>query len=494
MNYSHTRFTDEYFNVHTQDELLGQGGQGIVFRTKDPDIAIKLVTNIGGAPMADQEQIKRYSRRLKNIRLLPFPKGINLSVPAALLKNNAGYVMQLLSDMVPFSSFWLNGPTAGQIQELEIPGWMEEIPEKEAKKIVHYCKSGGLRRRLIALYKCANILARLHGNGLVYGDISPLNAYISDDHTRAEVWLIDADNLRFEIATGGSCVYTPQYGAPELVQGRDGGRPGTDCHAFAVMAYYMLTMVHPFIGDYVTNGVEVDWADESAENESLDEKAYRGEIPWIEDKKEDLNRLELGGLRGFLTITPELQILFQKTLGDGRTCAWKRPAMFHWPVALAKAADKTILCPSCRMSWYFDIGAETCPYCDSNKPLILFCQAYHWTGTKNLDSPSWVYVHEIPKSGISLIMPERLFKSFSMTGSDNSILEFQFTDHNLLISKSEACDIDISIALPGENDGQFKNLMSKIRLPFSAFETGFWIYADGDEPRVINCSALGGGK
>jgi serine/threonine protein kinase len=432
--------------------------------------------------------------RLKNVRLLPLPKGINLAVPAALLRDNAGYVMQLLSDMVPFSSFWLNGKTAGQIQPTDIPEWLGGVPESEARKIVHYYKTGGLRRRLTALYKCAAILARLHGNGLVYGDISPLNAYISEDHYRTEVWLIDADNLRFEIASGGSGVYTPQYGAPELVNGRDGGRPVSDCHAFAVMAFYMLTMVHPFIGDYVTRGGEMDWADDSAEDESLDEKAYSGEIPWIEDEKDDLNRLEVGGLRGLLTITPELHNLFQKTLGDGRTSPWKRPAIYHWPIALAEAADRTILCASCRMSWYVDIGAETCPYCGSIKPSILFCRAYHWIGNRNLDSPCQEFAHEIPDSGISLKIPERLFKSFSMTGSDNSILELKFTGQHLLISKSEACDIDIWIAQPGENDDKFKNLVSKLRLPFSALETGFWVYADGDEPRLISCSASGGGK
>ena len=34
------RYVDEYQNVHIQDKVLGQGGQGVVFRTRDPDLVI----------------------------------------------------------------------------------------------------------------------------------------------------------------------------------------------------------------------------------------------------------------------------------------------------------------------------------------------------------------------------------------------------------------------------------------------------------------------
>ena len=145
--------------------------------------------------------------------------------------------MQLLSEMVSFSHFWLDGKSAENIAPDDIPAWLSAMPKNEAKKIVHYYKTGGLRRRLNALFKCASLLARLHGNGMVYGDISPNNIFISEGLEDPSVWLIDADNIRFEITAGGSVVYTPKYGAPELVQGKDGGRPASDCHAFAVVAF-----------------------------------------------------------------------------------------------------------------------------------------------------------------------------------------------------------------------------------------------------------------
>lgn len=60
---------------------------------------------------------------------------------------------------------------------------------RASKKIIHYYQTGGLRRRLMALYKCSALIARLHSAGLVYGDISPANAYISENQDLTEVWV-----------------------------------------------------------------------------------------------------------------------------------------------------------------------------------------------------------------------------------------------------------------------------------------------------------------
>lgn len=489
MNNNIDRFIDEYLNVHIKGKQLGRGGQGVVFRTRDPDIAVKLVTDNNGNPITDQTLINRYSQRLKNIRLLPLPNGVNLSVPAALLKDKVGYVMQLLSDMAPFSSFWLDGRSTDKIEQADIPEWLYGMQEDPAKQIVHYRNTGGLRRRLIALCKCSGILARLHGNGLVYGDISPANVYLSDDHSKSEVWLIDADNLRFEIVSGGSAIYTPKYGAPELVRGLSGGRPGTDCHAFAVMAFYLLTMIHPFAGDLVEGGGERDWADDDA---NMEEKANEGHLPWVDDIKDDSNST-LSGLPRELVLTEKLAVLFERTFGDGRTCFWKRPAIYHWPEALADASDKTIICPSCKMSYFFFYtgdGEGICPYCNAKKPETLLIQSFPWNGKKELGSLCWSYAREIPKPDTPVIVPERLFKHFSITSGDNLALKIFFDDHRILIVKPEECNLKISVGLPNENGSAFKRFISQIQLPTSAVKTGFWLYADEDEPRIIKCSIM----
>ena len=114
---------------------------------------------------------------------------------------------------------------------------------------------------------------------MVYGDISPNNIFISEGIDGSSVWLIDADNIRFEITAGGSVVYTPKYGAPELVQGKDGGRPSSDCHAFAVVAFYLLSLIHPFVGKKVDGTDEGDWADEENDDEDIEDKSLCRIVP-----------------------------------------------------------------------------------------------------------------------------------------------------------------------------------------------------------------------
>jgi serine/threonine protein kinase len=115
-----------------------------------------------------------------------------------------------------------------------------------------------------------------------------------DDNNSSNVWLIDADNLRFERIYGGNSVYTPHYGAPEIVQGRDQSRPRTDCWSFAVMAFRTLSLCHPFIGKKVLepDDAEGGWDAEPAKDgvpADLDEQAYAGYLPFIDDEEDDTN-------------------------------------------------------------------------------------------------------------------------------------------------------------------------------------------------------------
>lgn len=491
-------YVDEYQNVHIQDKVLGQGGQGVVFRTKDPDLAIKLVTDESGTPVTDEESVERYSKRFKRVRLLPLPENLNISVPAALLQNNAGYVMQLLSEMVPFSHFWLDGKSAEKIGPDDIPTWLSAMPENEAKKIVHYYRTGGLRRRLHALYKCACLLARLHGNGMVYGDISPNNIFISEGLDDSAVWLIDADNIRFEITAGGSVVYTPKYGAPELVQGKDGGRPSSDCHAFAVVAFYLLSLIHPFVGKKVDGTDEGDWADEENDGEDVEDKAYAGLFPWVDDQDDDSNSSD-SGLPRSLLLTEKLISLFESTFGPGRTTPLLRPTIYHWPEALAQAADMTVTCPKCSMSYYYDYkdadtGKECCPYCDAQKPLMLILESYRWNGPdKPLNSPCWRYVREISQ-GSELTVPRRVFDEFAMLDSDTAEVLISSSNNGILIKKSDHGKADLSVAADSHPQSGFQKVYSQMKIDRATPDVQFWMFAHLNSPRLVKCMISGGGK
>ncbi len=498
MSQRFNEYVDEYQNVHIQDKVLGQGGQGVVFRTKDPDLAIKLVTDESGTPVTDEESVERYSKRFKRVRLLPLPESLNISVPAALLQNNAGYVMQLLSEMVPFSHFWLDGKSAEKIGPDDIPAWLSAMPENEAKKIVHYYRTGGLRRRLHALYKCASLLARLHGNGMVYGDISPNNIFISEGLDDSSVWLIDADNIRFEITAGGSVVYTPKYGAPELVQGKDGGRPSSDCHAFAVVAFYLLSLIHPFVGKKVDGTDDGDWADEENDDEDIEDKAYAGLFPWVDDQDDDSNSSD-SGLPRALLLTEKLTTLFEDTFGLGRTSPLLRPTIYHWPEALAQAADMTVTCPGCSMSYYYSfIHPETkghnCPYCKTQRPQVLILESYRWNGSgKPLNSPCWRYVREISQ-GSELTVPRRVFDEIAMLDSDTAEVFISSSDNGILIKKSDHGKADLSVAADSHPQSGFQKVYSQMKIDRATPDVQFWMFAHLNSPRLIKCMISGGGK
>jgi serine/threonine protein kinase len=120
--------------------------------------------------------------------------------------------------------------------------------------------------------RLARVLADLHGRGLAYGDLSPANVFVSQSLEYAEVWLIDADNVASQSRDGQQGVFTPDYGAPEILRGESGINTLTDSWSFAVIAYRFLTLVHIRLKVIVV-------LDGDPEREDT---ALRGELPWVD--------------------------------------------------------------------------------------------------------------------------------------------------------------------------------------------------------------------
>lgn len=394
---------DQYGNQHQLSSELARGGQGIVYRTSDADLAVK-------QPLATNGEVDRASdlgAHFQKVRCLPLPPRIPVSLPLATLRDEPGYVMKLLSDMEPFAAFGLSGEARRELADEAVPGWLTGVKDKShVLPLMHYAGSGSTKRRLLALAKVAAILARLHAAGLVYGDISPNNCFMGAGGSGGsqEVWLIDADNLRLESAHGGGTVYTPRYGAPEIVQGADQSRPRTDCWAFAVMAFETLALVHPFIGKKVLDPDDDDdggWDSEPVDGAAPadpEEQAYAGYLPYVDDQDDDSN-LALSGLPRELVLTPQLARLFQETFGAGRTKPWRRPSMAFWALELTRAHDQSVECPGCAMSYLED--HETCPYCGVCRPAVVIAVTDRWRTI--IQSP-----------GPQVSLPHRLFHPFSL--------------------------------------------------------------------------------
>ena len=482
MNKQDDIFIDEFANLHQKDTELGRGGQGVVFRTHDRDIAIKLALDTNGSPRPPDNNL----HRLRTLRFLPVPERLQLSMPMAMLRDYEGYVMRLLGDMMPFKHFWAGGNGASSAPKVTVPEWLSQLPVPLALELMHYAASGGLKRRLLALYKCSAILCRLHAAGLVYGDVSPANAYVSENADSREVWLIDADNLRFEIESCRSGVFTPGFGAPELVQGLAGGSTRTDCHAFAAMAFWMLTMQHPFLGDLVESDANADWADETNDKGDPADQAYAGLLPWIDDDKDDSNATSKGLPRG-LVLTDSLRRLFHQTFGPGRTAPWRRPVIVHWSYALAQALDRCISCAGCGMGFYFESqeSSQKCPYCGTGRPALLHAtrQAKE---SGNGTAAEWSWVGPL-QTCQSTPVPHRVFYPFSPVNGDNDLLHFTKSEDQISLTPSDSTAVhSLFIAVPSGSKTERFPLKGRTVLPISKNALQIKIHVGSEDgPEII---------
>ena len=141
---------------------LSRGGQGVVYHTQYPQVLIKGFTN------KDAHARLRWSRHIAWLTRAEL-SGLKLARPLKLLAEpRCGYVMELMDGLVPLQSLFDSYVAA----------------EEEAS--ADYLRQGGLRRRIRILSQLARTLNQLHARGMLYGDLSPSNIFVSDDPGHAE--------------------------------------------------------------------------------------------------------------------------------------------------------------------------------------------------------------------------------------------------------------------------------------------------------------------
>ena len=250
----------------------------------------------------------------------------------------------------------LEGPQVAELMQVATDALMSD------EGLSGYVKTGGLLRRLKMLARLARVLAELHGRGLAYGDLSPANVFVSQSLEYAEVWLIDADNVASQSHDGQQGVFTPDYGAPEILRGESGINTLTDSWSFAVMAYRILTLVHPLKGDVVLEG-----------EPEREEAALRGELPWVDHPVDRSNVLSIG-LPREITLNAPLRALFERCFNAGLNNPGERPSLNEWADAFEAATGHCDQCESCG-STFFYISKHICPFCDhaqdTNRTILL---------------------------------------------------------------------------------------------------------------------------
>lgn len=387
---------DEYLQDFKLTDKIAEGGQGAVFRTDNKDYVIKIALDQNRKVISKKDNTETYEKYIneyKRVYLNPFPKKIHLVYPVSILNDYAGYVMKMVTGMIPFKSL---------------------IDMKT------YDNTGGIRRRFDLLSKTASILSDLHGNGLVYCDISDGNIFITENVNgkNQNVWFIDADNVFICNTIDGSkgkLVYTSRFAAPEIINRISCCTPYSDSYAFAVLAFESLAQNHPFEGDLLNRNnqeTSVGWSQSiktSATPITAYDNLYSGKLPWIEDTEDDRNHTTNGIPRSFF-LNDELRTLFNKTFGEGRNNIEKRPSIFFWPKAFARARDTTICCsnPECKMTYIYNADSNACPFCDSKNPDMLIIR----------DGETIVFAHEIlwdkdNSQSEEILIPESVFIPFN---------------------------------------------------------------------------------
>ena len=199
-------------------------------------------------------------------------------------------------------------------------------------------ETGGLRRRLEILKKIAYNLYYLHSRGIVYGDISSNNIFVSTDLKYSEIWFIDCDNIDYScdvdytIGTDGFCSPEIRKTLPPYNIGKQNNTIENDIYAFTNLAFNILFLSDPFKGSILLESNDENDEDEWWEDEDGDEKKFDlGEVSWVGEN--DKNNKPIYGLSINMDkmISPELKNLFDRTLGYvGRNNPKERPSLRIW--------------------------------------------------------------------------------------------------------------------------------------------------------------------
>lgn len=407
------QFKDVFEYNHITTTEIARGGQGAVFRTQNPNIAIKVELDPSGSEFS--RDIKQ-NGRLDEIRLLPISKRINITLPQATLKEYAGYVMTLLDDMESFEkAFDYSFYDVSDYSNEWLDQFRETAPEF-VEVIAQYLKSGGRRRRLEAYLNVACMLSELHASGLVYCDFSAKNAYISNVEGNNTVWLIDADNLNYQEKTRGSVFFTPGYGAPEVIRGK-GCTFYSDSYAFAISFFWQLTGTHPFKGASMESDFDDDFADDK------EELANNGVFPWIMDTEDTSNYID-ARIQQTLVISNHLIRYFDRTFCRlGKEKRQTRPTMFEWSEAIAKELDLSVKCKCCEMD--YDSSYDNCPWCDTKTSKICLT-------AKKQDRIIWKYVRETG-NGEAMLVPRRLIRGFRNTETEDYVFTINYNNDEISI-------------------------------------------------------------
>lgn len=320
---------------------MGGGKEGTVFAMEtDPNYVVKLIDT----RRMRRREIEEVSKRLKWLKDVignnPELKN-KLAVPKGIVDNGLGYLMVHANEHDSLQNY-ITYPTDDDFSD-----WYKK----------HY----KFKKRLQICSFLFNALESIHIAGLIFSDLSPNNIMVH--RNRNNLIFIDTDNLRRKNEAYAGVAGTWGYMAPEICRCIDkstrkgpdkaamtvAGKLSVDSDVFsaAVIAFQLLTLQHPFIGDLVEDG--------PAEGEA---KAFCCETDYIllPGTKNASNWPFVKFFDRGLLGTTKIKSLFERTFVAGKEQPSLRPTAVEFAEAFSEAVDMLVKCPGCEMESLYSPG------------------------------------------------------------------------------------------------------------------------------------------
>lgn len=199
-------------------EELGGGGMGRVYKALDTETGEKIALKLIKPEIAaDRTTLDRFRNELTTAR--------------RIVHKNVGRMFDLGRDK---RTFFIA---------------MEYVPGQDLKGLIRQTGQLTVGKAVSIAKQICDGLAEAHGLGIVHRDLKPGNVMIDKSgQARIMDFGIARTGKGDGITGAGVMLGTPEYMAPEQVDGRDAD-PRSDIYALGVILYEMLTARVPFEGD-----------------------------------------------------------------------------------------------------------------------------------------------------------------------------------------------------------------------------------------------------